>query len=142
MFGMLPFERSEDNVFDTFDNFARNFFRSSNTNLPAFRTDIRDAGDRFVLEAELPGFQKEDISLDLNGDTMVITARHNSEKEEKGEGNYLRRERKYGSYSRSFNVSGINTEGIKAAYTNGILEITLPKQAEVAPAARTIQIEG
>ena len=73
---------------------------------------------------------------------MVITARHNSEKEDKGEGNYLRRERKYGSYSRSFNVSGINTEGIKAAYKSGILEITLPKQAEVAPAARTIQIEG
>ena len=73
---------------------------------------------------------------------MVITARHNSEKEDKGEGNYLRRERKYGSYSRSFNVSGINTDAIKAAYKSGILEITLPKQAEVAPAARTIQIEG
>ena len=73
---------------------------------------------------------------------MVITARHNSEKEEKGEGNYLRRERKYGSYSRSFNVSGINTEGIKAAYNNGILEVTLPKQAESAPATRSIQIEG
>ena len=70
---------------------------------------------------------------------VVITARHNSEKEDKGEGNYLRRERKYGSYSRSFNVSGINTEGIKAAYKSGILEITLPKQAEVSPAARTIQ---
>ena len=55
MFGMLPFERSDDNLFDTFDNFTRNFFRSSNASLPAFRTDIRDDGDKFVLEAELPG---------------------------------------------------------------------------------------
>ena len=65
MFGMLPFERSDDNLFDTFDNFTRNFFRGSNASLPAFRTDIRDAGDKFVLEAELPGFDKGDIKLDV-----------------------------------------------------------------------------
>ena len=65
MFGMLPFERSNDNMFDTFDNFARDFFRSSNTSLPAFRTDIREVNDKYVLEAELPGFNKEDISLDV-----------------------------------------------------------------------------
>ena len=61
MFGMIPFERSDDNFFDLFDNFERKFFGNSNASLPAFRTDIRDAGDRFVLEAELPGFQKQDI---------------------------------------------------------------------------------
>ena len=65
MFGMLPFERSNDNLFDTFDNFARDFFRSSNASLPAFRTDIREVNDKYVLEAELPGFNKEDISLDV-----------------------------------------------------------------------------
>ena len=65
MFGMLPFERGNDNTFDTFDKFMRNFFDHSNTSLPAFRTDIRDAGDKFILEAELPGFEKEDIKLDL-----------------------------------------------------------------------------
>ena len=85
MFGMLPFERSEDNVFDTFDNFARNFFRSSNTNLPAFRTDIRDAGDKFILEAELPGFDKGDIKLDVKDGILTISAQHKEEKEESRE---------------------------------------------------------
>ena len=61
MFGMLPFDRSNDNLFDTFDNFARDFFRSSNASLPAFRTDIRELDGKYVLEAELPGFSKEDI---------------------------------------------------------------------------------
>ena len=140
MFGMLPFERSDDNLFDTFDNFTRNFFRSSNASLPAFRTDIRDDGDKFVLEAELPGFQKEDISLDLAGDSLVITARHSSETEDKQK-DYVRRERKFGSFSRSFDISGIDAGAIRAAYNNGILEVTLPKRAETAPAARSIAIE-
>ena len=65
MFGMVPFERHEDNFFDVFDNFERKFFGNSSANLPAFRTDIKDADDKFVLEAELPGFDKEDISLCL-----------------------------------------------------------------------------
>ena len=83
MFGMLPFERNNDNVFDTFDNFTRNFFQSSNANLPAFRTDIRDAGDKFVLEAELPGFNKEDIKLDVKDGILTISAEHKENKEQK-----------------------------------------------------------
>ena len=78
MFGMLPFERSDDNLFDTFDNFTRNFFRGSNASLPAFRTDIRDAGDKFVLEAELPGFDKGDIKLDVKDGILTITAAYNN----------------------------------------------------------------
>ena len=48
MFGMLPFERTNDNFFDTFDNFQRKFFGESGANMPAFRTDIRDAGECFI----------------------------------------------------------------------------------------------
>ena len=81
MFGMLPFERSDDNLFDTFDNFTRNFFRGSNASLPAFRTDIRDAGDKFVLEAELPGFDKGDIKLDVKDGILTITAEHSENQE-------------------------------------------------------------
>lgn len=57
MFGMLPFDRSDNNLFDTFDAFTRDFFRKSNAELPAFRTDIKDTGDAYLLEAELPGFK-------------------------------------------------------------------------------------
>ena len=142
MFGMLPFERSNDNMFDTFDNFARDFFRSSNTSLPAFRTDIRDAGDKFILEAELPGFNKEDIKLDVKDGILTITAEHKENKEQKDEkGSYIRRERRYGSFTRSFDITGIDESGITAAYQNGILELNLPKAVPVVPETRRIAID-
>ena len=142
MFGMLPFERSNDNMFDTFDNFARDFFRSSNTSLPDFRTDIREVNDKYVLEAELPGFNKEDISLDVKDGILTITAEHKESSDQKDEkGTYLRRERRYGSFSRSFDITGIDEAGITAAYNNGVLELNLPKAQPVVPEARRIAIE-
>ena len=141
MFGMLPFERSDDNLFDTFDNFTRNFFRGSNASLPAFRTDIRDQGDKFLLEAELPGFQKEDIDLHLQNGVLTITARHQEEHEEKKEGKYLCRERRAGSCARAFDVSGIREEDITAAFEDGVLKLTLPKQGDPVPQSRRIAIQ-
>ena len=76
MFGMIPFDRSDNNIFDLFDNFEKQFFNNTNASLPAFRTDIRDQGDKFLLEAELPGFNKEDISLDLKECILTIKAEH------------------------------------------------------------------
>lgn len=140
MFGMLPFDRSDSNVFDTFDNFARDFFRKSNADLPAFRTDIRDTGDSYVLEAELPGFQKEDITLDLKDGILTITAQHGESTEQK-EGGYIRRERRYGSFQRSFDVTGIEEGGITAAYESGILSLTLPKAKPAEPEVRRIAIQ-
>lgn len=140
MFGMLPFERGNDNTFDTFDRFMHNFFDNSNTTLPAFRTDIRDAGDKFILEAELPGFEKEDIHLDLKDGILTIAAAHKESTDQK-DGNYIRRERRYGSFSRSFDVTGIDENGITAAYKNGVLELSLPKAVPVVPEAKRISIE-
>lgn len=141
MFGMIPFDRSDNNLFDTFDSFARDFFRKSNADLPAFRTDIRDAGDSYVLEAELPGFNKEDINLDLKDGILTITAAHSESTEDKGEnGSYIRRERRYGSFQRSFDVTGIDEAGIAAAYLNGVLTLTLPKAKPAEPEVRRIAI--
>ena len=142
MFGMLPFERNDNNFFDIFDDFERKFFGSCNAQVPAFRTDIRDAGDKFILEAELPGFNKEDIKLDLKDGILTISAEHSDSKDEKNDkGQYLRRERRYGSFTRSFDVTGIDENGITAAYNNGILELSLPKAVPVVPEAKRIAIE-
>lgn len=142
MFGMLPFERSDDNLFDTFDNFTRNFFRGSNASLPAFRTDIRDAGEHFILECELPGFRKEDIRLDLKDGILTIAAQRSESEEDKAQkGQYIRRERRYGTFSRSFDVTGIDESGITAAYKDGILELRLPKARPVVPEAKRIAID-
>ncbi len=142
MFGMLPFERSDNNLFDSFDNFARDFFRKSNTDLPAFRTDIRDDGDHFTLEADLPGFNKEDISLDLKDSILTISAIHQESDEQKDDkGNYIRRERRYGSFQRSFDVTGIDQSGISAAYQNGVLTLSLPKERPVQSESYKIAIQ-
>ena len=134
MFGMLPFERTNDNFFDTFDNFQRKFFGESGANMPAFRTDIRDAGEHFILECELPGFRKEDI--------LTIAAQRSESEEDKAQkGQYIRRERRYGTFSRSFDVTGIDESGITAAYKDGILELRLPKARPVVPEAKRIAID-
>ena len=139
---MIPFERSDDNFFDLFDNFERKFFGNSNAAIPDFRTDIRDAGDRFVLEAELPGFNKEDIKLDVKDGILTISAQHDENKDEKDDkGSYIRRERRYGSFTRSFDVTGVDEEHITASYNNGVLELNLPKAVPVVPEAKRIAIE-
>lgn len=142
MFGMIPFEYRDRNLFDVFDNFERNFFKNSTMDLPAFRTDIRDADDKYVLEAELPGFRKEDIKLDVKDGILTITAEHTDNNDEKDDkGSYIRRERRYGSFRRSFDIAGIDENAISAAYHDGVLELSLPKAQEVVPEARRIEIE-
>ena len=141
MFGMIPFDRRDDNWFDVFDNFEKKFLGNTNANLPAFRTDIRDLGDKFVLEAELPGFRKEDISLDVKEGILTITATHNDAQEKKDDKTYVRRERRYGSFSRAFDISGIEESAVSAQYDSGILTLTLLKQQPAQPVRRQIMIE-
>lgn len=141
MFGMIPFDRRDDNLFDIFDNFEKKFFGNTTAKLPAFRTDIRDQGDKFLLEAELPGFTKEDINLELKDGFLTIKAEHKESKDETNDkGEYIRRERRYGSFSRTFDVNGIDEANITAAYNNGVLELSLPKQVPVEPESRQIAI--
>lgn len=128
------------NPFRDFEDINRAFF--GDNSLAEFKTDIRDVGDGFVLEADLPGFKKEDINLSLNGDTLTIKAeRHSDFEDQDKKSGYLRCERSYGSYSRSFDVTGVDVSQISASYNDGVLRIHLPKQVSKQPDARTIVIE-
>ena len=90
----------------------------------------------------MPGFYKKYIHLDVNGDTLTVSAERHSEHEEKDKkGKYVRCERSYGTYSREFDVSGVNTEGIKAKYENGVLKLTMPKKADALPETKRLEIE-
>ena len=110
--------------------------------LAEFKTDVTDQGDSYLLEADLPGFAKEDIHIDLNGDCLTVKAERHSQNEEKDKkSKVIRRERSYGCYSRQFNVSGINTDTIKAKYDNGVLKLTLPKKAQEIPEGKHLEIE-
>ena len=119
------------------DPFA-GFFNT--TELAQFRTDVTDEGDHYLLEADLPGFEKKDINLDIQGDTLTIRAeRHSKVKEDDKENKVIRMERSYGAYSRSFNISGINADKIQAKYDNGVLRLTLPKVEQAK--GRRLEIE-
>ena len=146
MFEIIPIARRNRHVanFDPFremEEFERRFW-GSNPVTTAFRTDVEDTGDAFKLEAELPGFDKEDIQLDLDNDTLTITAEHSSDKkEEDKKRNFVKRERFYGSFTRSFDVTGIDVDRIDAAYNNGVLTLTLPKKQENIPVSRRLEIK-
>lgn len=138
MFDLIPFGRREKSLYNLMDDFEKNFFGNSGNYLSAFKTDIMDKDGQYVLQAELPGFAKEDIHIDLNGDYLTITAEHKEEKEDKKD-QYIRKERRYGSFTRSFNVSDVDTDKITASYKDGILELTMPKH--VKEPVKTNQIE-
>ncbi len=138
MFGITPFERRSYDLFDAFRDMEKDFFAPD----MSCRTDIRDEDEKYVMEAELPGFDKEDIKLDIDGSRLTLTAEHNTDNEEKDkDGKYIRRERRYGAYKRSFDISGIECDKISAEYKNGILTVDLPKKAAEIPESRRLEIK-
>ena len=84
---------------------------------------------------------KGDILLDITGDTLCLTAQHKEEKKEENKDKYIYRERSYGSYQRSFDISGIDAQGIAAEYKNGILYLDLPKKEAHQPETKRLEIK-
>lgn len=130
MFDLLPFG-NKNSMIDFFNNFDKDFFGDMKL---GFNSDIIDKGDKYILQAELPGFSKEDINIDIDGDCLKISAEHKEENDEKDkDGNYIRRERRYGSFVRSFYISNVKSDQIDAQYNNGVLELQLPKKNPAPP---------
>lgn len=142
MFSIVPFKNRESEIFRYMDDLERSFFNPSVSGVSQFRCDITDEGDHYLLAAELPGFQKEEIGIEHNSDALTITATHQSKEEEKDkDGNYIRRERRFGSFSRTFDIAGIDAANIKASYKDGVLSLVLPKAKEEVPEVQKIAIE-
>lgn len=144
MFNLVPNSRSHNligyNPFREFENFERELFEGSS--FYGFKTDIEDMGDSYKLEADLPGVKRSDIDIDINGGWLTINAKRENNCESKDKcGNYLRRERSYGAFSRSFDVSSIRTDDIKASFNDGVLTLNMPKRDTVAQLSRKVQIQ-
>ena len=144
MFELIPFDRHIRSAasFDPFrmlDEMDRRLMNAVPA-ATAFRTDVLDTGDAFTLECGLPGFKTEDIKLDVENDCLTISAERKAETKDEKE-NYVKRERIYGSFTRCFDVSGINVDAIEASYTDGMLNVTLPKKAAEVPASRRLEIK-
>ena len=152
MFGLTTRNNNQGlrtyNPFREMEEFEKAFFSNpfgsfwGNAGLEEFRTDVTDEGDHYLLEADLPGFEKKDITLDIQGNTLTVHAERHSRVEEKDQKDkVIRMERSYGSYTRSFDISGVDTNHIIAKYDNGVLRLTLPKADPKLSAGRRLEIE-
>ena len=95
--------------------------------------DMYETDESVVVKTAIPGVKADDIDVSVTGDTLTVKA-ETSEEQEISRENYLRRERRYGSYCRSVTLpGGVETEKAEADYTDGILTLTFPKAEEVKP---------
>ena len=105
--------------------------------LPA--VDIHETDEMFTVEADLPGIDKDNVKVDVESGTLVISGERKYEKEEKKE-NIHRIERSFGRFSRSFSLpSYVDTSKVKARMENGVLKVELPKQEAVKPKSVTVE---
>lgn len=150
---LMPMLWSNNNLFDEMDDFFNDNFwngmyrtdysRQDNANTSSLmRTDVIEKDNCYQLEAELPGFNKEDIKIDLKNDVLTISASHSENSDEKdNNGKYIRRERRTSSYQRSFRVNDLKAEDIIAQYRNGVLTVNIPKKEAIPEKEEVSRIE-
>lgn len=138
-----------ENLIDDFFGFDRpmNRFQRVDTG-DLMKTDVKEHEAGYELDISLPGYKKEDIQAELKDGYLTINAKTSQDHDEKDEntGKYIRRERYFGSCSRSFYVGeDITQEDIKAKYENGVLKLAVPKKDPKKPEVeekKFIAIEG
>ena len=136
---MIP-RRNEFNLFD--EMFDNPFFTEHESKI--MKTDIREKGDKYVIDIDLPGYEKENIKIEVEDGYLTVQAEVNSENEDKEKGKYVRRERYMGTCSRSFYVGeDVKSEDIKASFKKGILTLEIPKIEEnkKLPQKKYVEIE-
>ena len=135
---MLPSIFGED-LFDDFFNDPFGMMNVSEGRSPLYgkhaknlmKTDIREKEDGYELAVDLPGFKKDEISIDLSNGYLTIQAAKGLDKDEEDKkGRYIRRERYAGSMSRSFYVGDVKPEEVSAKFENGILTLDVPKAGQ------------
>ena len=127
-----------DDFFD-FPTFDRKEIRSLER---VMKTDVKETEKNYVLDIEMPGFDKRDINIDLSNGYLTISAKreHKVDNENKKE-NFIRRERSYGQFSRSFYVGDIKKEDVEASLENGVLKVVLPKEEKHDGSQNRIEIK-
>lgn len=110
--------------------------------LGGFKVDVRETKEAYIIDAEMPGIDKDKIVIDINDHLLTISTQIDEQTEEKDEdGQYLRRERRYGSFRRSFPLDNIQSDKIKAEMKNGILTVHCPKKNQTLPNSKRISID-
>ncbi|MGC6569883.1 Hsp20/alpha crystallin family protein [Streptococcus sp. VTCC 12886] len=137
MAGLVPFNKKNKEIstntgFEDFYNVLDDYFSNDwpfkrTLTHDTFKVDVEDNGNEYLIEAEVPGIDKKDINVELNdGKLMIsITRDENSESKKK---NFIHRERRYSSMSRSIYLEDAKQDGIKAKLENGLLKVVVPKE--------------
>ncbi len=100
--------------------------------------DLLERDDKYVLRADVPGLKPEDVKIEVEDDVLTVTAEHEETEEDK-QGEFIRRERRYGSFSRTMTLpKGVSADQIEATCTNGVLEVTIPRAKEAETEKVTI----
>lgn len=146
MFDLIPFDRRRRRRGDLVERFfgkdlltdflANDFFGMDSI----IRADIKENEQEYIVEAEIPGINRDNIEVELRDNNLIITANYNEEINEEKE-NFIKKERKMGKASRNFYIENVNPEQVTAEYKNGILKITLPKLKRTSPKGRIIDID-
>lgn len=129
-----------DSFFD--DNFPTfRLLPEAKMDVGKLAVDITENDKNYTVKADFPGVNKDDIEVSVDNNVLTISAEHKDEAEEKKEGTVIRQERRFGKYSRSFNLGkNIDEASIKAEFENGVLTLMIPK-GEVPPARKQIPIK-
>ena len=102
--------------------------------------DLVEADDHFVLRADLPGLDENDVAIEVDGDVLTVSGERKAEHEERGEG-FHRIERSYGAFRRSLTLpDGVDPEAVGATFEKGVLEIRIPKPEERRPRRVSIRV--
>lgn len=149
MFDLTPYKQNHGHQRNALSKFARNFLGDdfealfdNVDNFPSsFRVDLRETDNEYVLEADLPGINKEDISLRYENHYLTISAKRNETQEVKSEKNYVRRERRFGQLQRNFYIDNIQDDQISAKFDHGVLTVTLLKADKSQSAQGNIPIQ-
>jgi HSP20 family protein len=92
--------------------------------------DLQEQDDKYVLRANVPGMKAEDVQIEVEDDVLTVTGKHEETEEEK-KGDFVRRERRYGSFTRSMTLpQGVSSDQIEASCKDGVLEVTIPRPKE------------
>ncbi len=116
---------------EPFDNLFRGFLRPVRLeqDVPQIKMDVKEEENAYRVHAEIPGVKKEDIQVSVEGNSVSISAEVKKESEEKQGEKLLKRERYYGKVARSFALANeIDETNASAKYTDGVLELVLPKK--------------
>lgn len=133
---LIPRFMFNDNIIDDFM-----FPTIKESNFGKMKCDIYEKDGVFYLEMDIPGFDKNEINIEIDdNDYLTITAEKSSNADVE-EINYIRKERTYGKYQRSFYVGEIDKKAIDASFVNGILKITMPKKEEEKLLSQKIEIK-